>query len=229
LVVGDLGLVVVAYSCEEVAGEVEAVARSQKLVVGIGEMDLDLPREELVMVEFHSVVQHRSRRVSGRFENAPHTEDGVSQDRDALPDRDGGPGLDEVLQVVDALVEAVDQRQELFRDFVDYEVQPHPGRSARAQRADAKLLTGKRTTTCRCLADGDETVPGDEHINFPVEDPMIPAGLNRDYEHAEDVIAMTLQTGSQHAAGLRHSQQTRQRCGVDLLWDHRRRRRLIRV
>ena len=44
LVVGDLRLVVVAHAAEQVARGLEAFRRAQELVVGVGEMELDLAR-----------------------------------------------------------------------------------------------------------------------------------------------------------------------------------------
>ena len=65
LIVGDLRLVEVAHAREQVAREVQAVGCAQQLVVGVGEVQLDLAREQRdVAVELDPVVEHGAARVA---------------------------------------------------------------------------------------------------------------------------------------------------------------------
>ena len=70
LVVRDLRLEVVAHAGDEVARGLEALGRAQELVVGVGEVELDLAREELAVVELDAVVDDLVHRVARGGERA---------------------------------------------------------------------------------------------------------------------------------------------------------------
>jgi hypothetical protein len=75
LVVRDLRLEVVADAGEQVAGQVEHVARAQELVVGAVEGDLDLVREDLgPALDLDHVVDDAANGVPHRRQRPPDVE-----------------------------------------------------------------------------------------------------------------------------------------------------------
>ena len=87
LVDRDLGLEVVADAGEEVARGLEAFARAEELVVGIREVQLDVAREELGVVELDAVVNDLVDGVSRRSERTADMEERMAKERHAVAER----------------------------------------------------------------------------------------------------------------------------------------------
>jgi len=105
LVVRDHRLEVVADAPRRARASLEPVGRPQELVVGVGEVQLDLARERLARVELRAVVDDLVHRVAQGREVLARVEQVVPERRDPGADSRRRPLLDVLLELVDLVVD----------------------------------------------------------------------------------------------------------------------------
>ena len=223
LVVGDLRLVVVARAREQVAREVEPVYGAQQFVVDVGEVELDVAREDLLaLADVDPAVDHAPDRVARRRHRAPHVQQVVAQLRDAAADLVRRPALDSVLELVDLVVDRVHEVEEVLGDQVDDPVD-HQADGWLLLALDRRLRRRdvERVPVLGGLPHGHELLARRDHVDLLVEDAILLADADRHEEDPEDVVVVALQPRARLVVMARRSQQLLERAFVDLAPERR--------
>jgi hypothetical protein len=196
LVVRDLRLEVVADAGEQVAGQVEHVARAQELVVGAVEGDLDLVREDLgPALDLDHVVDDAANGVPHRRQRPPDVEQVVTEVRDPRARLRRKSGLDALFDLVDLLVQVVDQVEVALGDVVEEAVGDHARRVGRLHRPLHRLDVVRRAPVRR-LPHRQQRVACEDDVDLLVEDLVALVQDDGGEEDAEDVVAVSLHRGT---------------------------------
>ncbi len=134
------------------------------------------------------------------------------------PDRDHPDGVidDQVLEVVDLVVEAVDEIEVALRDRVDEVVDEHPDVLVRPT-GFLRRLRVERLLAGRRLRDRDEPLGRRDHVDLLVVDAVFSRDDDREQEDAEDVVAVRLDPRARFVVVDVRGEQRGARRGVDVL------------
>ena len=182
---------IVAHAGDEVARGLEAFRGPQQLVVGVGEMDLDVAREDLDALELDSRVDDHAHRVARGRQRAADAQQVVAERRDPFADLRGRPLLDVILELVDLVVQVVDQVEVALGDLVDEAEREHADVLLRPACLLGRLRV-ERLLVGRRLRDRHELVGGQDEVDLLVEDAVLGGHRDGDQEDADDVGAVGL-------------------------------------
>ena len=191
---------VVARAHEQVAGDVELLARAEERLVRVRELALDLVREERIVVEVEGPVANSPHRAARRADGSARMDQVVAEVGDAAPNAQARPPVDVVLELVDLGVDRVDDLEVGLRDVVD-----HPEH----QLPHADVLGGLEAAVVpglalrRRLAHDDEPVRRGDEVDLLALDPVLLGNRGHRDEDGEHVVAVSLEPRTLSLAGLR--------------------------